>query len=159
MHNNPSIVAWFNRIFAPKGENFSPMVSDFIQPVIQIRPIANIVRHQTATTTGTTTIFTTPTDRDFFMTGLFLSVQADATADMGSVDISANVDNVNRNLARISHISLTATAREMVRSFATPIKIDRGVSITCTKSFSVGSASFSMGIEGFTQETISTFNS
>lgn len=129
-------------------------ISKTIWPVIDITPrkhrIANIVRDTGRSTTGTSTVYTTPTDQDFFLTSAFVSGTSDATADNTFFAILATIDGVSRNLLKIYKTTLTAASISIPISYIFPIKIDRGTNISITTSFSVGTSTVEGGITGYT---------
>jgi len=145
-HYNVSISEWANRLFNTKaGDTLSADVHEVITPVISLKPVANIVKSATTATT----IYTTPTDKDFYLTSLYLSVAKDAAQTGTSASITAIIDGVTVNL--LSFISITLTASEVADNivFNTPIKIDRGTAIATVASNWTSSRS---GLTGYTLE-------
>ena len=111
--------------------NIAPTkVNDFIQPVININPKdyrrVNIVRSRA--TAGA--IYTTPVDKDFFLTSSFLSV-AKVAADTGTdASVTCTIDGASQTLTTVSGVTLTLNFANLAREFNPPIKIDRNTAIT-----------------------------
>lgn len=155
LHRNPSIAQWIQRIFNFKvTDSISSDVGKTIMPVIPILPVVNIVRGVSRSTTGDTTIFTTPTDRDFYLTSYLLDNMSDATADNTFVQFNFTVNGVVRFI-RLVKITTTASNKIVSGQFNPPILIDRGTGITVGTAFTVGASNTSAFITGYTIETLS----
>lgn len=158
-HYNPSIVQNAQRILNTKADNLSDEVSGPVA-VIPIKPICRIVRFAVRSTSGSGTVYATPTDKDFYLIGCSLSVQRDAACDAPSSDgarVGIVIDSVTQGLIPISCATLTAFSAEQNITFPFPIKIDRGTNITITgMTFTVGTCVRSVSIIGYTEETTST---
>jgi len=101
------------------------------------------------TTTGST-ITTTPTTRDFYLTGAQIAFQADATADSTNVQVTFVQGGVRRVLYYFPKLSLTATSDSIFLNFQDkPIKIDRGTTILGIQAFTVGASKLSVQIFGY----------
>lgn len=155
-HYNPSIVERANRILASKSGDF---LSDEVQgpvAVIPINPIINIVRAASATTTSSGTIFTTPTDKDFYLTGVQFGFVKDAACDAANTTTPAvliTIDGVSVTVVRLPTITLTAQNQSVFVSLPTPIKIDRGTTISIqSTSYTVGVFNRNAVIYGYTEE-------
>jgi len=126
-HYNPSIVERANRILATKSGDF---LSDEVQgPVacIAITPVANILR----AAAGSGTIYTTPADKDFYLTGFSLSF-VKAASDTGTlVQITCIVDGVTTSIFGFAGLTLTAERDGVAVDLSTPIKVDRNTAISC----------------------------
>lgn len=153
-HYNLSLVSWLNRLFRFKGDFPSHEVSELIMPVVCLEPTTTITKVSTNSATGTVTAYTTPTDKDFFLTGIFFSFDKNATADNTTFTISATQDGEVKTL--ISVLSLTTTARQIAQyiPFEKPFKVDRGTAIQHTATFTAGAMSRSVIVHGYTQETL-----
>lgn len=124
-----------------------------IIPTFDIGPqTATIVRSGSATTTGSITVFTTPTDRDFFLTNASLSYSKDVTCDVatGAINLSATIDGVSRNILSLANLTTLGQTQAGSISLNYPVKIDRNTSITVSGSFTLGSMSRTAQIQGFT---------
>lgn len=155
-HYNPSISQDARRILNLKGTDM--MVSevlDVITPVVPIGRVCNIVRAVRQDTTGTFTIFTTPSDKDFYLVAADLSTSKNSTADNSSSDLRVVVDGVARSLLVTAQITLTAQGVQAFLPFTPPILVDRGTVIDVTGAFTVGAMSRVGSIVGYTVETVS----
>lgn len=151
-HFNVSVSDALRRIFNPKGGSDFSSFNPTIQPIVDIRDRANIVRSNTRSTTGTGTILTTPSDKDFYLTTLSFSATADATADNTVYSIATTIEGAARNILQLVKTSLTAYENVATITFSPPIKIDRNVTITLGSTFTVGTSNCAATLTGFTQE-------
>jgi len=153
-HYNPSIVERANRVLASKAGDF--LSDEVAGPVatIAITPVTRIIKASGSSTTGTMTIFTTPTDKDFYITGLYLSMIKDVTNDMatGNVAIALTIDGVTVNPIGIGVLTLTAQSESVAFPFTTPIKVDRGTAITIGATYTAGSMRRFGSVHGYTEE-------
>jgi len=145
-HYNPSITERANRILATKSGDFlSDEVISNIQPVIAIAPVAGIIKSG-----ASGTIFTTPADKDFYLTGLSASFSK-AAGDTGtSLTLTGFVDGVSVPLIRLAGVTLTVERDSVVADFTYPIKIDRNTAIASGASGTFTASAFC--IRGYTEE-------
>jgi len=111
----------------------------------------------TKSTTGSATIYTTPTDQDFYITALAVSLMKDATCDVadgGSFSITAQVNGIVTQLIGIPLFTLTAQDGELALSFGNhPMKVDRGTTILiATNTFSAGKMTRIGYVHGYLDE-------
>lgn len=154
-HYNTSIVEDGNRIFNLKGDFLSSEVSPIIQPTIPVVRPCHIVRHSTQTASGAATVFTTPTDRDFFLTYLNIGMTKDVTCDIasGAISASGTTDGVSRVILGLPVLTLTAERAQGTINFNPAIKIDRNTGLTLGGTFTAGSCVRTITIGGFIVET------
>ncbi len=153
-HYNPSIAEDTQRIFNTKsGDTVSPEIMDKIQPVISIDPIIDIVVPVTKATTGGGVVHPTNADRDTYLTGLLFSATADVLATNTSYIISAFINGVDTQIAKINKQTLTAGDHQLTLKFKYPIKIDRGTNITQTSTFGAGAVNFTTTLYIYEEET------
>jgi hypothetical protein len=129
-------------------------VNPIIQPVIDVNPkharLTNIVRNGIRTTTGAGSPFTTPADRDFYLTGINYSYVGNATSDGTVGRVIVFVEGVARDIINLGHLTLTAFSQNGYLSFNNPIKLDKNSNISITLSFTVGAESMNINLFGFT---------
>ena len=131
-----------------------------IQSVIDVTPNMNescdVVVASPKSTTGTTTLYTTPSNKDFYLTGAWLSYTKDATCDTatGALPITATLNGVAIQFLTLSKLTLTAEQRQISITFETPIKIDRNTIISFGTTWSVGNMIIAVGITGYTQDPV-----
>ncbi len=127
-----------------------------IQPTFEVGldRINTEVRSATTVTTGSTTIFTTPTGRNFFLTSAFLSMDDNATSDGTVCNLTVTMPSgAAANLIRLHKITLTATSKELSNSYPPKgILLARGSGIVMTHTFTVGASTLSAGITGYTTD-------
>lgn len=129
-----------------------------IQPVIDVSfpqnkycdVVANKGITQAQGTSGL--IYTTPVDRDFYLSALTLSMIKDATSTATTFGISVVVGGATLNVVTISGITLTADAKNTSVSFLIPIKIDRNTAINVVSSTAVANQRADAVIIGFTYQ-------
>jgi len=126
-----------------------------IQPTIEVnRQVCNIVRHGVQTTTGSITVFTTPSGTDFYLNSVYASFNKDATCDSatGVYTLSTTIEGTARRLLDFPIFTTTAQSNELTLSFPIPLKIDRNVAIAFSGTFTAGACVRCAGITGFTEE-------
>jgi hypothetical protein len=129
-----------------------------IHPVLVVNPLPNnfcdIVANNSATSTGATTIYTTPTDKDFYLTEFSVSVIKDATCDSatGSYQFNVVINKTTKTIFYFSVITLTAQTGHISISLPVPVKLDRGSTVTLSGTFTVGACVRSGSIVGFTYD-------
>jgi hypothetical protein len=136
-------------------------LAEKVVPVMEVNPKllrrCEIVRTNAASNATTATIYTTPTDKDFYLCGASLSVIKDVTSTSVVSAIAAPVGGGTTDTRRIlviSEISVTIQNGSVATSFQTPIKIDRGVTIVVTNSTNVGNIRADGCIWGYLVENI-----
>lgn len=154
-HYNTTLTELWNRIFNPKGEFPSSELLPYLTPTVELRPTSDIFRAANATASGTTTIFTTPSDKDFFLVGGYLTSSYDATADSIFTQLRFTDGLGVANRVLLDHRKITTTATNEATAFTTafPIKVARNTAITMVTSFTVGTSACAAGIHGYTIET------
>jgi hypothetical protein len=158
-HRNPSIAQDCLRIFNFKqGDTIGSDVGEIIVPVVEINPCVDIVRENSSASTGSITLYTTPADKDFYLTYASLDFQADATADNTSCYIQITQKGVARRILSIRKLSLTATSKSIYLNFNPPIKCDKNTGIIIGNSFSVGASTYDGAIGGYLREVVTTTN-
>jgi len=151
-HFNPTISQNALRILNTKGFNLDEEVSGLVA-VIPITSIPRIVRGTSRTTTGNSTIYTTPSDKDFYLTGFYISATADVASDCVLYNFQITVDGVSQRIFSMVKTTLTAFNQTQFVALPIPIKIDRGTAITIGQSFTVGTSTVASAIYGYTEET------
>jgi len=127
-----------------------------IQPVLISNPVrsCDVMNDANNSTTSDVVIFTTPSNKDFYLVAVWLSVDKDVLNDSTFTFIETSLGGEVESLISLAHIPLVATHKEIALSYPTPIKIDRGVPITMKGSFAAGAQRKSGGIVGYTVDTL-----
>lgn len=110
-------------------------------PVMEVNPKllrrSNIIKNAGLTNGTTTTLYTTPLDKDFYIVAASLSVIKDVTSTSTDTSLRITVDNVVVRPLVISGITLTAQSQAVSISFSSPIKVDRNTAITINHATNV----------------------
>lgn len=131
-----------------------------VVPVMEVNPKffrrINILSTSNKPTTGANTAYTTPTDRDFFLTNVQFSLIKDSTCDQatGTVTLTSTQDGVSKTIVAIPVITLTAQSESIQVNFPYPIKLDRGVIVTTTATYTVGVMVRQTNLQGYTVDNI-----
>jgi hypothetical protein len=147
-----SILLWMQDLLGfQAGANQVPVdTPNSIQPVIEVGPrFCQLIRASSRGTTGSSTIYTTPADKDFYITHAVLTLTKDATNDGTSLTLSASQGGLFSNILNIRTQTTTAGSFSQVISFPYPIKVDRNSAISYGMTFTAGSATFAANIGGF----------
>jgi hypothetical protein len=137
-------------------------IAEKVIPVMEVNPRLlrriTISKTSTLSITGGSTIYTTPTNQDFYITNAVLSMSKDATCDigLGAFAITYVQDGEVKYLCPISTqpILVDAQTSTFVTSF--PIKVDRGTNILqLNRAYTVGNASRTAIVMGYIDESSS----
>jgi len=139
-----------------EAQGIPKIVPNAISPVVDVTPIPTFQATKsffgTRTTTGTGTLVTIDADKDFFLTNLSYFLQCDAVADSTDYSVRATTNGLNQRIIQIQKLSLTATTVVIEKPFFTPLKIDKGTTITFPSAFTVGASSISVSCQGYFEE-------
>jgi len=126
-------------------------IRDEILPVIVMNTTSQILKWGSAINSTSGTIYTLPTDKDFYLTGATLGMLKDATATSILTNLTCrdSVGNVASTLLAIPGLTLTAQSGNASITLAHPLKLMRGSAITVANSTSVGNVSAYGTITGF----------
>jgi hypothetical protein len=130
-------------------------LNDTVQAVFPVGfqgKFCDIVRDSITTNATTSTAYTTPTDRDFYLTAAALNVIKDVTSTSTASRLLVNISGSLRTILEITGITLTVQQEVTSISFPFPIKLDRGTTITVTNSTNVANCSSKGIIYGFTYQ-------
>lgn len=135
---------------------FDNNIGNKLNLVYQIPILSQQNRYITATSTGSQTIYTTPAEKDFYLTSATVSIIKDATCDMatGAVVILVTVNGVQSAVIGISTLTLTAQSDSVSVSFKYPIKIDRSSTVVMGGTFTAGACVRTGCITGFLSDTL-----
>lgn len=150
----------YNTSFAEEGTKIFNLHDSFFTDVdgfianVPVLPRINIARGSTGAVSGAlTAVYTTPTDRDFYLTGVTMSFAKDAVCDVASavMTLSIRIDGAPAQIAQLPMLTLTAQSGVVSVSFPIPIRVDRGFAInTNTQTFTVGLLQRACTITGYT---------
>lgn len=110
---------------------------------------ANIVKFDSSTTTADLTLYTTPTDRDFYLTFAQISIVKNATDDGTNTNLNVTIGGASVTLMSIRGLTTTAQDQSLVSNFTVPIKLDRNSAIRVAHATTAGSIAKYGSIAGF----------
>lgn len=134
-------------------------IAEKVVPVMEVNPNLlrniNIVESTSRTTSGTSTIYTTPTNKNFFLCGIFLGGMADAAADSTSFTLSGTIKGgaSGATLLSIPKLSLTAINFNQYVRFSYPILMQPNTAISITQTFAVGNSTIRGIVYGYVEDT------
>lgn len=131
-------------------------LAEKVIPVMEVNPkllkAATIIKSAQILNNSPQTIYTTPTDKDFYLTNVALSTSKDVTATSIVTALSATVNGITGVILRLCTLTLTAERGEMACSLNPPIKVDPGSAITITTSTNVGNIAAAGSIVGYLED-------
>jgi hypothetical protein len=150
---NTSIAKDVQRIFNFKqADTLSPDVGNIIVPVMPIQRVCDIVKSVISSSVQAT-IYTTPTNADFYLSSCTCGVIKDVTSTSTSSSIIIQINGLAVRVIAIPGLSLTAQQNVTSVSFPIPIKCDRNSTITINSSTAVANILNSGQIIGYLVET------
>ncbi len=132
-------------------------MGDTIVPVVNINPKdyreVNFVIQGGQSTTGSITALITDSVATTFLTGYQISYWKDVTADNTNVQLLTTLNGVANSVLFYSR-SPSVTAKDFYasRELTVPIKLDKGVTVLLTGSFTVGAMVRTIVLYGYTVE-------
>lgn len=112
----------------------------------------NIFGEGTANNAASAAIYTTPTNKDFYLTSATISLIKDVTATSLASWISFTAKGVARRILIITGLSLTVQDRMATITFPNPILLDRGTGVAVNNNTAIAEISVVGGITGYTVE-------
>lgn len=134
-------------------------LGDVVIPVMEVNPKllrrVNVIKVAAAINATSSTVYTTPTDKDFYLTAGSLSVVKDATATSVASTLTATTDfDTGVSILRIATLTLTVQNDTQTQSWIPPILLKRGTNITVTNSTATGNVTAVACIQGYTVENV-----
>jgi hypothetical protein len=140
-------------------DNIPNQLADKVVPVMEVNPKIlrriNIIKAYTSAATGESTVYTTPTDKDFYLVGYSLNSVKNAACDGTNVYMEG-VLSTGEAITIDYWLSLTLTADKYNNSmsFSQPILLKRGSVIKVATNFGVGAQTKTALIYGYTVDNI-----
>ena len=126
------------------------ILNSTVSATLDLNPrFSNILKYNQTTATASNTLYTTPRDKDFYLTHAVLSFVKSALSDMASVSINAVVSGATIRIITKELSSLAVENDTVIITFSYPIKIDRNTGITLAGSFAAGTCTKTGMIGGF----------
>lgn len=154
--NSAPIEAIREKLGIQAARDALPTVStNYIQPVISADPaFCDVFKSQSTTSSGagSATIYSTPTDKDFYLTFLRLGYAKSANCDVANGTLSLNVviNGETISLMAFPIVNLTLQEQHMALYFDPPLKIDRNSTILQTgHTFTVGTFGRRSAVAGY----------
>lgn len=152
-HFNPTIAEDLQRLFNLKSLDAVSELGETILPVVEVKRFCNICRATAASNSTSATVYTTPSDKDFYLCAASLSTIKDVTGVSNNAKLNVIIEGVTIAILSISNITLTAQHSNMTNAWFNPIKCDRGSIITVTNSSATANVRTDATIQGYTVET------
>jgi len=150
-----------SRVLGHQVENKPQLDTSKIVLTAEVNPkilkFCNVIIRATSTTSSTSTVYTTPTTGEFYLTGVSLSYSATVLNDQIRLYIQAQTlpANVMVPIIDLNLLTTVAQANTYSREFTVPIKIAPGTIIGLVKSFTAGAGVYTALITGYTSEYVS----
>jgi len=150
-HYNTAILKNLLDFFRLKGDELPSQIDEIIVPTFDVSPPVDTILNASANNALSATILTTPTDRDFYMVGCYLTQWKDASSTSTVSTITGFVNGVSCQFTRISSRTLLASTSLSgpFVVFPNPIKMDRNTVIAVTNETNVANISSNGTIYGF----------
>lgn len=155
---NTSIAQDAQRHFNFKGENFSTEMPSYITPVYQITKKADLIKLNQLTNATSSTIFTSASDKDTYISALALSYAKDAANTATYCRIAGTVEGVSVIMHQIALLPSTAGTGGFSITLPYPIKVDRGTAVQVLADNGTAVIRVSAIVNGYTVETTSSVN-
>ena len=151
--NNDQTIKESSDVLGYQVQNIPQLDTSKISLVANVNPKdlrrINIVRYANAVNSGSGTIYTTPTDKDFYLCYANLGIIKDATSTSTEESLRIVIDGATQRLMTIPSITLTAQSQNVFISLNNPIKIDRNTAITINGSSATANITLNGSIAGY----------
>lgn len=135
-------------------------LAEKVVPVMEVNPKllrkCNVVKQNTnSTINSSVTVYSTPSNQDFYLCGFTISFINDATsqATLGNIQCTPFEMNTVTKLGSMGNITGVAAAQTISQDFSRPILLKRSTSITATiEGVAVGTSKTQVTIYGYTIE-------
>ena len=135
------------------SEQVPVIANNSIQPVLDIHPkFTTVLKTATIATTSGITVYTTPTDKDFYLTFISLAFVKDVNCDNATVYVQIVTNDGTIRLPFFENVSLVAEAKQVSIDFSNPIKLSRNNVISLVGTFTAGALTKRATIGGFILE-------
>jgi len=123
-------------------------VSPVVIPTIEVNPKSNRVSNHAVrlskATTGSTTIYTVPANKDYYITALGIAIAKDAASTSVASSISASINGITVNLIDLAGLTGTAQVDHINLSLKQPLKVDSGTNIVAGNGAAITNGFFSV---------------
>ncbi len=134
-------------------------LAEKVVPVMEVNPKLlrriNVMKKGAASNATSSTIYTTPTDKDFFLTNATICAWKDVTAVAASQRLNVTIDGAVTPIFTIETLTLTAIQPVTASlNFSCPLKIDRGTGISVTNDNATANTKVAATIFGYLVDNI-----
>lgn len=154
-HYNPSISNDAQRILNTKGGDVADNEVDGLFAVLPIVPCVHIVRNLFSTNGGDADVYTTPSDKDFYLTHVSIVGEKDAASTCTQMVVRFTEDGTTRNVIALAFLSLTARFYAHQATFDTPVRIPKNTALRLVHTGGGATQNTHVTIMGYTRETTS----
>jgi len=143
--HNTAIKKWASHLFETNASRpIDFKLSEVIQPTVLVQPYIDVVRNSSSS--GTTTLFTTPTDKEFYLTNVVLEGYSESGVVSGEVSFEfVTYDGVTRQISIAT--DNTAAAGSVALSVPFPM---RGVLLAKSSNVTITITNGSAFMAGYT---------
>jgi hypothetical protein len=153
--NRSSVLLWFQQLLGLQaGSDKIPIeLNDKIQATVDIGPKSTtLVKIGTAATTSASVFYTTPADKDFYLTFINLAYTKDVVCNGTGVTVSGVIGGLTIALLTLVSNTVTLYQDHAEVNFSFPVKLDRNTPITLSGAFGAGTMYKAACIGGFILE-------
>lgn len=136
-------------------------LADKVVPVMEVNPKlirrTNILVNANKLTTGSATVYTTPTDKEFVLLGVQSSIIKDVACDVATGQIrtvATSDEGIAVYPTALAVIALTVQNQSIFVSFGNGIKLKKGTVISHGATFTAGVMSITTVIIGYVVENV-----
>jgi len=133
-------------------------LAEKVIPVMEVNPKmlrrCNVAASGLAANSAASTVYTSPSDKDFYLVAMALSTIKDATSTSTAARITSTINGASVSLLSIASATLTAQADSTSLTLPIPLKIDRGTSIAVTNTTADANVSTRASIFGYTDDLV-----
>lgn len=152
--NNKEVISEVSKLLNYPTEQTPELDTSKILLVADVNPLhsrrCNIVKGLTVTNSTGGTIYTTPTDKDFYLTSLALAFIKDVTSTSTGIAIEVIIDGATVQILHFPCLSLTVQSDGIAVSYPQPVRIDRGTAISLVNATNVANIAIRSSLTGFT---------
>lgn len=138
--------------------NIPSEIGNTVLPTMEVNPnllrICNVVKMNSLNNALTETIYTTPSDKDFYICSASLTMNKDVTATTTNVNLTCTINGQSATLLRIATLATTADTNSISINPRFPIKIDRNTTISLTSATNVANVRAGASVIGFLIDNI-----
>lgn len=142
--------------------NIPSEIGNTVVPVMEVNPNmlkkCNILRHGSISNQTTTTLYVTPSDKDFYLCGCSLAMIKDNTSTSGMISINCTPSGSTSLYRPLAIPSLTLTAHNESNSCSInpPILLKRASTITLDSSTNIANITAAATIWGYLIDNINS---